>query len=116
MHVLDECQNVTPRRAAWAVRSRRSQAAVERQCDGQPGQDVADPEQGRQAERLEARQSKDGRDRQALNDGLELAGRPGPEGWPWPSRWLRRPWIKSSRTTIAVTIQGRTPVPGIVAR
>ena len=35
---------------------------------------------------------------------------------PRPSSRLRSPWISSSRTTIAVTIQGRRPVPGIVSR
>ena len=47
---------------------------------------------------------------------LSLPAVRAPNGCPCPSRWLRRPWINSSRTTIAVTIQGITPVPGIVAR
>ena len=52
------------------------------ESDGQPGNGVAGPEQGHRRRRLEAQTEKHGRDRQALNDGLELACHAGPEGLP----------------------------------
>src|ERR1700722_7113984 len=54
-------------------------SAIERQRDGQPGEYVADPQDANMGSRCEPETVKDGRDRQALYDGLQLAGGPCPE-------------------------------------
>src|ERR1700684_3408380 len=54
-------------------------SAIERQRDGQPGEYVADPQDAYRGSRYEPETEKDGRDRQALYDGLQLAGGPCPE-------------------------------------
>ena len=71
-----------PRRAAWGKRSRCKKSHYKGERDGQPGEGIADPEQGRRRRRLEAQTEKHGRDRQALNDRLELARHPSPERLP----------------------------------
>src|ERR1700719_1034386 len=54
-------------------------AAIERERDGQPGKYVADPQEANRRSGYEPETEEDGRDRQALYDGFELAGGPCPE-------------------------------------
>ena len=55
-----------------------AESAVDGQADRRPGEQVASEEPARRG--LESERDEDGRDREALEERLELAGRPGPEG------------------------------------